>query len=128
MTARVEVKLGLSVAEYRAVSAIANRRQINAHTLIEQLVAHALQTSSDTRKKPGPKPKGGGRPRLPVDMDQLRAMHADGATDAAIAAAFDVDQKTIRRRCAEVGLPANATRGRPKTKSQREPTKENHHS
>lgn len=103
MSGDVELHISISRAEYRFVSAVANRREINAHTLIEQMVTHAVEQSKPVSAK--------GRRKKPIDTAKFRLMHAQGASDADMAAAFKVDRKTIRTRRDSLGLPANLLPG-----------------
>ena len=128
---RMPLVIDLPAPEYRALTAFANRRGVQAHVLVEQLVQHALATSRPTSSSPGPAPKAGSRRATTVhrtapkrsrakirsDRDEqfvaVSKLHGRSLNDAQIAAELGISTETARQRRTQLKLPA-LTRGRPK--------------
>lgn len=94
----VPVTLRLNTADYRAVAAIASAQGVNAHTLIEQLVAAAL------------------RPKITkLTQEQLLngivRLHGRGYNDREIADHLGVHRERVRTHRHRLRLPANDARG-----------------
>ncbi|POH63617.1 MULTISPECIES: hypothetical protein [Cryobacterium] len=129
---RVSIVLDLPAAEYRALTAFANRRGVQAHVLVEQLVQHALATSRPTPPPaPEPAPRVGprrdtrgyrtapkrSRAQMRSDRDEefvgVSKLHGQGLNDRQIAAELGISTSVAMQRRQQLRLPAQ-TRGRPK--------------
>lgn len=129
---RVAVVIDMPASEYRALTAFANRRGVQAHVLVEQLVQHALATSlPPPPPAPEPAPRVGprrdtrghrsapkrSRAQMRSDRDQefvgVLKLHGQGMNDRQIAAALGISAAVALDRRRQLRLPAQ-TRGRPK--------------
>lgn len=101
----VQVAVNLPPDQYRALSQIATKRGINAHTLIEQLVTHAL------RPKPQPvKPEG--RLSFTERLAEIRRLHATGLKDWQIGEQVGLSPSGVAFHRQKMHLPANSKCGR----------------
>lgn len=130
---RVSLVIDLPTSDYRVLAAIAGRRGVQAHVLVERLVQHAI-TVTPIAPPPAPTPPRAPAPppvpkRPPIErrsMSAIRAardaqfvavskLHGQGLSDAEIAAELDMDVKTAWRRRTQLHLPPIGKPGRPKT-------------
>jgi len=122
----VNLSLDLRDTDYRALTAIATQRGIQAHVLIEQLVKHALATS---RPAPTPKPVEVVKPKykpkpmplrskamMRTDRDEqwveVLRLHGLGYSDAEVARAMGITSEMARRRRIQLKLPPLGKPGR----------------
>lgn len=128
---RVSIVLDLPASEYRALAAIAGHRGIQAHVLVEQLVRHALTTTSTvpTARAPmavaKPESKYVARPMPKLSKAIVRSdrdeqfvavakFHGEGMDDGQIAAAVGITRVMARRRRVLLKLPSLGKPGRPR--------------
>jgi DNA-binding NarL/FixJ family response regulator len=118
----VQVSVNLATSEYKALTLIANQRDIQAHVLVEQLIRHAL-----VKNRPAPKPttRYVSKPEPKRTPEKKRSdrdtqwvavekLHALGLNDTEIAATLGISSQTARRRRLQLHLPALTKPGRPK--------------
>ncbi|MCU1408487.1 MAG: hypothetical protein JWM23_567 [Microbacteriaceae bacterium] len=130
----IQIPLSLPASQYRALTAIADRRGINAHTLIEQLVEHALTPRALTRpevdrlaprrpstpaKDPVPY-KSTTRSVRDQQFVMVLKLHGKGWSDREVAAALDISVETARHRRVQLKLAANGKAGRPRKNTKQE--------
>ncbi|MDY7542632.1 MULTISPECIES: hypothetical protein [unclassified Cryobacterium] len=102
----MSTRLGVELTDeqHQALSKIARKRGIAVSTLIEQLVAHALQPTPAMIRQ-----------RL---SDEVRKLHATGRNDRLIAENLGIPRPYASRLRNEMKLPANDPRGwKPKQKA-----------
>jgi DNA invertase Pin-like site-specific DNA recombinase len=102
----IQITLTLTPANYRKLSAAATGRGINAHTLVEQLVAHALKgrpeiESRHVADKRYQSPRATG-PKMPdaervALFKRIAEMRAEGFGVYRIAADLGLDHSTVYR-------------------------------
>lgn len=121
MSERIAIGVYVTRQEYRVLTQIANEKTtdptqpVQAHHLIERLIRNAL---SGTVPQPPAKPKRAprvlktGRYGQQIDMDELRRLHSEGMTDAAIADTMNAPRSTVGTYRRILGLPVNYTPNR----------------
>lgn len=120
MAGRIPVGCYFTAAQYRALARLAAERStperpVQAHHLIEELVARALTRHAESPRdmpaappvkpiasavstpRPAAAPPAAGRGRRSVvDREVLRKLHADDMTDRAMAEVLGVTKETVR--------------------------------
>lgn len=134
----VQLPVTISPLQYRQLLVIAEKRGVQAHVLVEQLVAHALDPASKAVAPPTPgrsrnRPRGAtqggkrGRPKIPVtdlELAQIRDWNGRGRGDPWIAEQLGWSEYRARHyRKHVLGLPSVQEQLRPaKTPNQEERT------
>jgi DNA-binding NarL/FixJ family response regulator len=103
----VHIGLDLPPEQYRALAKIATARGINAHTLIEQLVTHALMPKA----KPD---RAMSRLKFEARRSEIRRLHATGMKDWQIGELVGLSPSGVAFHRQKMLLPANDIRGRKK--------------
>lgn len=100
----VVLPLTLPVAQYRKVAHVATKRGINAHTLIEDMIARAVKNVAPVIPDQGPKRSPNS---LAASYDEIRRMWLDKKTDEEIAKALGFKPASIQTYRSRVGLVEN---------------------
>jgi DNA-binding NarL/FixJ family response regulator len=117
----VQVGITLTAAQYRALVAIADRKQTNARQLIEGLVATALLPKAERAAEPAATIKPGFRyARVSQEhLDEIVSLSKLGYSDAEIARRLKLGRSTIQTHRSRAELPS-VGRGRPKKHTRQE--------
>jgi len=94
----VPIQVHITPEHYRSLVKIAEKRHVQAHHLIEQLVEHALRPSPAAVRE-----------RL---RDDIRRLLATGRNDRQIAEHLGVKRGQVSYHRVDMGLPSNDKRGR----------------
>jgi hypothetical protein len=131
----VQIPITLTPVQYRQLLAIAEKRGVQAHVLVEQLVAHALDPASKAVAAPTPRrsrnrPRGAtqggqrGRPKIPVsdlELAQIRDWNQRGRGDPWIAEQLGWSEYRARHyRKNVLGLPSVQEQLRPSKNTNQE--------
>lgn len=99
----VQIQVNLTDLQYRQLAAVAEKRQMRVHQLIETLVHRTLNPApSRAGRRGGSAPK----PTTPGELAQIRDGNALGRSDAVIARELGWSETRVRRvRTDVLGLP-----------------------
>lgn len=106
----VPIVVNLTNDQYRILSAIADRDDINVHHLIEAQIAAGLGFA------PKPVARNTKNPRNLTlqQVNNIVRLHGQGMNDVQIGEAMSISSKTVATRRRRLNLPPNAIQGRPK--------------